>query len=212
MFNKKKLIMKNFKRLFLVAVAVVTMSLSVSAGGLKWGVKAGVALNNIHFSEEILNDFTNNDNQAGFTGGLMVEFTVPVVNLGFDASLMYVHRDAVEDGLGNKMNRDYIEIPINLKYKLGLPVVGNVVTPYIFAGPSFAFKMGKSEIEDFIKSQKCDIALNLGLGVELFNHLQLSGSYSFGMTKAVEFLGATVNEAGIEGKNRYWTITAAYLF
>ena len=204
--------MKNFKRTLLVAVAVMIMSVSASAGGFKWGVKAGMALNNIHFSEDILNDLTDKENQAGFTGGLMVEFTVPVINLGFDASVMYVHRNSLEDGAGNKLNRDYIEIPVNLKYKLSLPAVGNVVTPFIVAGPSFAFKTGKSEIEDFVKSQKCDIALNVGVGIELFSHLQVSGSYGFGITKALEFTGTNINAAGIEGKNKYWTIAAAYLF
>ena len=202
--------MKNFKRT-LFAIAIVLMSVSASAGGLKWGVKAGVALNNIHFSEDILNDLGNSDNHAGFTGGLMMEFTVPVINLGFDASVMYVHREAIETGT-EKLNRDYIEIPINLKYKIGLPIVGNVVTPYLFTGPSFAFKTGKSEIKDFVKSKKCDIAWNVGLGVELVKHLQVSASYGFGITKALDFVGKDVNAAGIEGKNRYWTVTAAYLF
>ena len=29
----------------------------------------------------------DNDNRAGFTGGVQVEFTVPVINLGFDAGV-----------------------------------------------------------------------------------------------------------------------------
>lgn len=203
--------MKNFKRM-LIALAVVLMSVSASAGGFKWGVKAGVALNNIHFSgEELKDDILNTDNHAGFTGGLMVEFTVPVINLGFDASLMYVHREAIENGT-EKMNRDYIEIPVNLKYKLSLPLVSNVLTPYLFTGPSFAFKTGKSEITDFVKSKKCDIAWNIGLGLELVKHLQIGASYGFGITKALDFVGKDVNAAGIEGKNKYWTVTAAYLF
>ena len=204
--------MKNFKRILLLAIIMVVMGFSASAGGFRFGLKAGMTLNNIHFSEDILNDFVDKDNQAGFTGGAMVEFTFPVVGLGVDASLMYVHRNSIKNADGDKINRDYIEIPLNLKYKLGLPLIGKVVTPYVFAGPSFAFKTGKSEITDFVKSQKCDVAINLGLGLELFNHVQVSGSYGFGITKALEVVGTNVNAAGIDGKNRYWTITAAYLF
>ena len=169
--------MKNFKRT-LFAIAIVLMSASASAGGFKWGVKAGVALNNIHFNEDILNDLGNSDNHAGFTGGLMMEFTVPVINLGFDASVMYVHREAIETG-SEKLYRDYIEIPINFKYKIGLPIVGNVVTPYLFTGPSFAFKTGKSEIKDFVKSKKCDIAGNVGVGVDKAGHHHLAGTVDF---------------------------------
>lgn len=203
--------MKNLKRILLVAIAIVAMSATASAGGFRWGVKAGVALNNLHFSEDVLDDITSKDNHAGFTGGLMCEFTIPVINLGFDASLMYVHREAIETGT-EKLNRDYIELPIHLKYKISLPVVNNVITPYLFAGPSFAFKTGKSEIVDFVKSKKCDVALNLGVGVELVKHLQVSASYGIGLTKALEFTGKLNQSAGIEGKNKYWTLTAAYLF
>lgn len=202
--------MKNLKRMLFV-VAVVLMGLSASAGGFRFGVKAGVALNNLHFSEEAINDLKDKDNQAGFTGGVMAEFTIPVVNLGVDASLMYVHRPAMENENG-KMKRDYIEIPVNFKYKVSLPFVGDLITPYAFTGPSFAFKTGKSEIKDFVKSKKCDIAWNVGLGVELFKHVQVGASYGFGITKAVELMGANNQSAGIDGKNRYWTITAAYLF
>lgn len=202
--------MKNLKRMLFV-VAVVLMGLSASAGGFRFGVKAGVALNNLHFSKDAINDLKDKDNQAGFTGGVMAEFTIPVVNLGVDASLMYVHRPAMENENG-KMKRDYIEIPVNFKYKVSLPFVGDLITPYAFTGPSFAFKTGKSEIKDFVKSKKCDIAWNVGLGVELLKHVQVGASYGFGITKAVELMGANNQSAGIDGKNRYWTITAAYLF
>lgn len=195
----------------LFVVAVVLMGLSASAGGFRFGVKAGVALNNLHFSKDAINDLKDKDNQAGFTGGVMAEFTIPVVNLGVDASLMYVHRPAIENENG-KMKRDYIEIPVNFKYKVSLPFVGDLITPYAFTGPSFAFKTGKSEIKDFVKSKKCDIAWNVGLGVELLKHVQVGASYGFGITKAVELMGANNQPAGIDGKNRYWTITAAYLF
>ena len=202
--------MKNLKRTLLVAVAVVLMSATASAGGFRWGIKAGVALNSLHFDEEILNDVKNTDNQAGFTGGLMCEFTVPVIGLGVDASVMYMHRaDKYEN---EDLNRDYIEIPINLKYKISLPVVNNVVTPYLFTGPSFAFLTGKTEINEALKSKRCDVAWNFGVGVELFKHLQVGASYGLGITKAVELVSDDIKAAGIEGKNKYWTVTAAYLF
>ncbi len=205
--------MKNVKRFLMVAIAVVLLGTTASAGGFRFGVKAGVALNNLHFSEDAWNDLSDSDNQAGFTGGIVCEFTVPIINLGLDASLMYVHRSAIEDGDGGKMNRDYIELPINVKYKFGIPVISNILTPYLFTGPSFAFKTGKDEIKDFVKSKKCDVAWNFGLGVEVVKHLQVSASYGLGITKALEFTGQKDGgAAGIEGKNRYWTVTAAYMF
>lgn len=92
--------------------------------------------------------------------------------------------------------------------------MSNIITPYIFTGPSFAFKTGKSEIEDFVKAKKCDIAWNFGLGVELIKHLQIGASYGIGLTKTLQMVGMTESgsAANIEGKNKYWTVTAAYLF
>lgn len=201
------------KRLLLAAVAVVLMSSTAYAGGFKFGVKVGTAINKLHFDKNAaVEDLTNSKNRAGLTAGLMCEFTVPVINLGFDASVMYVHRESLKDGEGNKLNRDYIEIPLNLKYKIGLPVVSNIITPYIFTGPSFAFKTGKSEIENFVKAKKCDVAWNFGLGVELVKHLQIGASYGIGLTKTLQVAGMTEDGANIDGKNKYWTITAAYLF
>ena len=55
------------------------------------------------------------------------------------------------------------------------------------------------------------MAWNFGFGVQLLGHLQVGASYGIGMTKAFEKIGA-VEGVDIQGKNRYWTVTAAYLF
>lgn len=201
--------MKNLKRMLFVAIAVVLLGTTATAGGFRWGIKAGMALNSIHFNDKAWNDVKSTDNRAGFTGGLMCELTIPVINLGVDASLMYMHRS--DKGENENMNRDYIELPINLKYKIGLPIVGNIVTPYIFTGPSFAVLAGKTEIAEGLKSKRCDVAWNFGLGVELFKHLQVGASYGLGITKAMEVAGK-VEGKNIEGKNKYWIVTAAWLF
>lgn len=210
--------MKNFKRMLFVAITVVLMSATASAGGFRWGIKAGMALNSVHFDkEQILNDVKDTNNRAGFTGGLTCEFTIPVINLGLDASLMYMHRS---DIVGKEdISRNYFELPINLKYKLALPLVEKVVIPYIFTGPSFAVLAGKTEITESFKNKRFDISWNIGLGVELFKHLQVGASYGFGIGNTMKYInkisdGALdgIENKPIEGKNKYWTITAAWLF
>lgn len=177
------------------------------------GPRVGVNVNKFHFDESTF----NKDNRAGFTGGLEIEFTIPVINLGFDISAMYVHRSATvlegTDGTTTRnINSDYIEIPLNLKYKFGLPVVGKIITPYIFTGPSFAFLTSKKDVSEFLRTKKSDIAWNVGVGLQLFTHLQIGASYGFGLTKALQYVDNDHQAANIEGKNRYWTITAAWLF
>lgn len=198
--------MKSSIRIIVLAVVAMIIAIPASAQ-FRFGIKAGVALNSLHFSSDYLENL-NSDNRAGFTGGLMAEFMLPIGGLGLDASLMYVHRSAEEgvdtdaaEGEVSFAKRDYIEIPINLKYKFSIPAVSSIVAPYIFTGPSIAFLV--SDSKDIYK--KCDFAWNVGAGVELVRHLQVSASYGFGITKLVAERDANV-------KNRYWTLTAAYLF
>lgn len=198
-------------RRMVVAVALMAAFAVPASAQFSFGVKAGVAVSDMKFNKDVLDA----DNRAGFTGGVMAEVMIPMTNIGVDASLMYVRRNTeFMDKLGDseKSHRDYIEIPVNLKWKIGLPIVGSIVSPYIFTGPSFAFLTSKKDIEDAYKNKTFDVSWNVGLGVQLMKKIQVGASYGFGLTKAVEMVTDDVNAAGIEGKNRYWTITAAYLF
>lgn len=196
-------------RLFFAAAAVAIAALAVqpAAAQFRIGPRVGLNVNKLHFDKELL----GNENRAGFNAGLMAEFTVPVVGIGFDISAMYVRRSAewAQQQLIDK--REYIEIPLNLKYKLNIPIVNSIIRPFLTTGPSFSFLTSKKSWTAF-RNKSCDVAWNFGLGVELLRHLQIAASYGVGMTKAFETIGAINGSAGIEGKNRYWTVTAAYLF
>lgn len=200
--------MANFKRFWIVAV--VLMAFIPASAQFKFGPRLGVAVNSLHFDKEVF----NKDNQAGFTGGLQAEFTVPLIGVGGDVSVMYVHRSSKwmdAQNMPQTAKSDYIDIPLNFKYKLSIPAISSIIAPYVFTGPDFAFLVSKEIIDDF-KSSKFDVAWNFGLGVELIKHLQVSASYGLGLTKALQAVDLKQNAAGIEGKNRYWTITAAWLF
>lgn len=204
--------MKTIRRIAL-ALALVLAVAGTASAQFRFGVRAGIQTNSLHFDKSTL----DSDNHVGFTGGLMAEFTVPVIGVGADLSLMYTHRDRgylVMDADGNLEDSkgiNYIEIPLNLKWKIGIPVIQKIVRPYVFTGPSFAFLTSKRAITDAIKNKSCDVAWNVGFGVELFSHLQASACYGFGMTKAFDFVGVTEANA-INARTRCWTITAAYLF
>ena len=65
---------------------------------------------------------------------VMAEFTVPVLNLGFDASVLYAQRSVKISGAnGNSVtdNRSYIDIPVNFKWKMSLFGIGNIVAPFL---------------------------------------------------------------------------------
>lgn len=206
------------KQIFIAVALIATVAVPATAQ-FKFGPRLGVAINNLHFSskQDAVNDLISTDNRAGFTGGLMAEFTAPVIGIGVDASLMYVRRsvktiDSEKPNVDNKvLKRDYFEIPINLKYKFSLPVAGNAVSPFLTTGPSFAFATSKEAIKEAYKNKAVDVAWNIGLGVEFVKHLQIAASYGFGLSKSLTNIMG-VNDIDVEGKTRCWTITAAYLF
>lgn len=208
--------MKNFKRIMIAMLAVLAVAFSANAQ-FRFGVKAGVNINSLSVSN--LGDNFSSDNRTGFTGGLMTEFTVPIIGIGMDASLMYVHRtDNIEQGTNvaglinlPSTKGDYLEIPINLKYKLGLPVVGKIITPYIYTGPAFAFRCSSKAISEAYEKKAVDVAWNVGIGLQLVNHLQIGAGYGFGLNNTLKYIGQGTPGADT-GKSNSWTITAAYLF
>lgn len=204
----------------LLAATLIVLAAVPAAAQFRFGPRIGTEVNSMRLNSDVF----DNENRAGFTGGVMIEFTVPIINLGFDLSAMYVHRvsssKALTDASANDQSlvaadnfkkRDYIEIPLNLKYKLGLPVVGRIISPYIFTGPSFSVLASKKYINEAYRNKTFDVAWNFGLGVELFNHLQVGASYGIGLNKTVEAVSSFTTNP-IEGKNKYWTVTAAWLF
>lgn len=194
----------------IVVILAAFLAIMPASAQFRFGIKAGVNVSSLHFNNTVLDDLKNSDNRTGFTGGLMCEFTVPIIGLGFDLSAMYTHRvNDVQTAAVAKYSNDYIEIPINLKYKLGLPVIGKIITPYFFTGPSFAFLTSKKRIENAFQNKATDVTWNLGAGLQLLNHLQIGANYGWGINKAVEYIGTS---AGETAKINGWTVTAAYLF
>ncbi|MCM1021781.1 MAG: PorT family protein [Muribaculum sp.] len=199
-------------RTIILSLVVVAAAFGAqhTAAQFRFGVKAGMNVSSMHFSSKVLDA----DNRMGFTGGLTTEFTVPVIGLGFDLSAMYVHRNdrwAREEESGTN-NRDYIEIPLNLKYKIGLPVVGKIVTPYLTTGPSVSFLTSRRAINDAMRNKSVDWAWNFGFGLQLLSKVQVGASYGLGLTNALKATGVDNSTKNIDGKNRYWTVTAAYFF
>ena len=184
--------MKALKKI-LVALMILVMGAGVANAQFKFGVKAGVNVN--HLSLKGLDD----NNKAGWTAGVMTEFQVPIVGLCLDLSVMYAR-------LNDSADKNFLQIPLNLKYKFQLPVVSSFLSPYLFTGPSFDFKLSKkTDLKTF------QPVWNVGLGIELVRHLQIGASYGFGLTNIMKHVDMGDYNVG-KWHNNYWTISAAYLF
>mgnify|MGYP005942946161 FL=1 len=202
--------MKSIKAILLTLVMIIGASAIPAQAQFKFGPKVGLTVNDFHFNKSVMDA----ENQTGWTAGLMTEFTVPVIGLGFDLSAMYVRRNSefMRENNLTKDNRDYIEIPLNLKYKFSLPLISKILVPYLGVGPSVSFLTSRRHIENAYKNKSVDWAMNFGFGVQLLSHIDVNARYGLGMSKAVKLIQSGAGDGDIDGKNRYWTISVAYLF
>lgn len=205
--------MKRTKHLLIVALMAIFACAHANAE-FRFGVKAGLNVNKLHLSDMAAN--VKSDNQCGVTAGLMTEFTVPIIGIGFDLSLMYTHmNNDIEEGVNQGcVGKNFLEIPLNLKYKFTLPVVSSILKPMVYTGPTMALKLDKSTFRD-LQTKTVQMGWNIGVGLELVKHLQISGGYTFGINnvaKKVSVLNDNVSIGNVKVKNNYWTVTAAWLF
>ena len=108
--------------------------------------------------------------------GVMTEFRSYLIGLCFDLSAMYtrmnteLQTETAEDNIG----KNFLEIPLNIKYKFGLPVVGNVFSPTSL--PALICNQARQEFYRSLQDQDLPVAWNVGIGFEIVKHLQIAGS------------------------------------
>ncbi|MDO3390862.1 porin family protein [Bacteroides sp. ET489] len=192
--------MKKFFGVFLVAICCLAMATPAQAQLLKWGLKGGLSMSKLDFKNG-----PTSDNTTGFFIGPMAEFTVPVIGLGIDGALMYSQRGEDE------WKQQGIEIPVNLKYTIGL---GSMLGVYVAAGPDFFFNFKDTKWEGF-DTKATQVGLNIGAGVKLIQHLQIGVNYQIPLGDSFSWKGvgeALGDEIGGNGKTKTWQISLAYLF
>lgn len=208
--------MKNFKHSILLLFIVMATAFSANAK-FGYGPKAGINIDKFSTNS----DMFSSDNRCGFTVGATAEYIVPAVGVGFDVSLMYSQlstTSADKDLTAVKVKTgNFLEIPLHLKYQLSIPAISKILAPYIYTGPSVAFKFGGNN--DYFTTNKTQWGWDLGLGVTLIKHLQIGAGYTWGMNKVAKWAvpvvvnGAQVDTTNeIKVRNNYWTVTAAWMF
>lgn len=203
------------KKILTLVVLLATITVAAQAQ-VKFGVKGGLNLTNMKFDNSIV----DKSNQTGFFIGPTINFTLPVVGLGIDASALYDQRSAKIEGSDDKLKQQSIQIPVNLRYGFGL---GNTASFYIFAGPQFGFNIGdkttnllNNALEWRLKDS--NLSANLGVGLMLLNHLQVSANYNvaLGTTGETNVVNSTLSTAGniLTGKTKAnaWQLSVAYFF
>ena len=160
-------------------------------------------------------------NKAGFFAGVTVKFQLPIVGLGIDGAALYDQREGdIEVGTTTeKLKSQSIQVPINLRYEIGLGESANI---FIFAGPQVGFNIGDktkdlwSDMAEW-RLKTSNFSANVGLGFTLMSHLQLSANYNIalGTTGEVDFKSAvdkTWDTVKGDAKANSWQIALAYYF
>jgi opacity protein-like surface antigen len=207
--------MKKYFTLALLAVA--SFFATPSQAQIQFGLKGGLNVTNMSLSEDVV----SSSNRAGFFIGPTVKFTLPIVGLGVDASALYDQREAKikysEDNTNiseENIKQQAIVIPINLRYGFGL---GDMASLYFFAGPQFGFNVGDKSQSLYNnvaqwKLKDSNFSVNVGAGVMLINHLQISANYNIACGKTGDFTVLNTAKSLGNGKANAWQIALAYYF
>ena len=210
-FGPRKLLLQmnmNKKLAFSFFLLVMTIaSVMPAQAQVRFGLRGGLTLGELKFDRNVI----DSDNRVGYSGGLLLDFNIPVVGLGIEASLMYTHRDNRLTDHDRIFKRDYIDIPVYARYRLALPAIKRVIVPMVYTGPDFSILFSENAPENY-KNRKTYLSWDVGAGADLFNRVRVTATYGIGISKAMEYVDSEFNGDKVEGKDRYWTVSAALLF
>lgn len=183
----------------------------------RWGIVAVGNYSNLKFNQDLISV----DKGFGGGAGLMGEIIIPGIGFAVDGSVIYsafttnVHlgerRVWSNDGFGNETLCNHtIDIPLNLKFKYtNLNGIENIIAPLAYVGPSFTVHVGDgSKGADAMSYKRIAFGIHVGAGCELFRRVQVSASYTWGITKTL----STIKLDDFEAKNKYWRLQVAYMF
>lgn len=207
------------KRLISLVFVLTAMTLSLQAQGVNFGIKGGLNIMKMTFSEDVY----KSDNQTGFYLGPTIKISLPL-GWGVDIAALYDQRSAkIESGDASyqpassgestnsgdeKINQKTLQIPINLRYNIGL---GSKAGLYLAAGPQFGFPVGdkvyNTKVGEY-RLKDANLSINFGAGVYLLKHLEIGFTYNLAAGKSGEFK----NWNDVDTHNNAWQIGAAIYF
>lgn len=170
----------------LLLLGLTAAPATVQAQSFDWGIVAGLNMSRLKVSGDALQTVKDNgDYKAGWYVGPKVYFNT-VIGLGIDASLQYSERklqmQSKSDVVGSETETyRTIEIPINLRYNIGL---GKTLGVYVSTGPQFGFALqnmnwGNVGTGYNFSRENMNTTWNVGAGLRLMQHLEVGIGYNF---------------------------------
>ena len=199
---------------FLLSILAAVVCVAASAE-FRWGPTAGVNVTSYKYSQDLFAI----DPSVGGGAGIMGELMFPGIGFGIDLGLNYnMHGSKLylgdkkvwaSDGYGIEQSYLHtIELPINLRFKYtNLNGIERKIAPFVYGGPLFSIIAGHSTL-DALKYSGGSVMLQCGVGAELFEHLQISAGYYWGMTYETQ----TIKLEDLTSRSQGWRVNLTYLF
>ena len=219
----------------LTLLFVLASALPAAAIGFDWGVTGGWNYSKV----KIKNFKTSFDtsNRAGWFIGPKVYLSLPL-GFGVDASVQYSLKrmnmgDYVYDADGFAVknadgtyptvsttnNYHSFEIPVNLRYSIGLGKLGSV---YFATGPQFGFGIGNTKWTNYagvFKKENMVTTWNVGAGLKVLGHVEVGVGYNFAFGKTgtttvtkTDNLGNVIGLQDMDFKTNTFQVQLTYVF
>ncbi len=200
--------MKKFISSLLIAAGLM-LAIPSQAQLVKFGVKGGYNLSKPTY--QISSSTTTGKQHSGFFFGPTAEITIPFLGFGVDGALLYSQKGiAVTSDKYSTVQQQEIAIPVNLKYTIGNSLAGI----FIFGGPQFAYNMSSSKNDGYrtYSFNKSNVTFNVGLGIKMVNHLQITANYNIPCNNTANYTVDTAAGQERSVKNKSWQFAAAWYF
>ena len=193
--------------LFITTLLIATAAASGQTTS-RWGITAGATINEVHFKQH---DIVPSKRAVGPQLGVTGEMNFSGIGFGVEGSLLYSLKQGKvnygertiweSQGLGDEMvSMHYLDVPLHLKFKYNrLGGAESTIMPMVFVGPQFSFLMHGNH-GDINKYSPVSVYLDMGLGCELMERVQLRGGYNFSIGQSFHTKMLDENVA----KNRTW--------
>ena len=144
---------------------------------------------------------------------------IPGIGFGVDFGLRYnlhgskvnfgAHKIWASSGLGNdNVYLHTVQIPVNLRFKYTrLNGLEDTIAPFAYAGPVFSFTVGSNNCPA-IEKPTGSVALQCGIGAELWRQFQISAGYYWGVTYEVR----TIKLDNFSARPQGWNVNFTFLF
>jgi hypothetical protein len=198
----------------IILTTLLATALSASAE-FRWGPTAGVNFSTFHWKQPLL----DTSSRTGFQAGVLGELMIPGIGFGIDLGLNYNMHGAhmnfgdfvvwESDGIKDQnVWMHTIQIPVNLKFKwTRMNGFEQTLAPFVFGGPVFNFNVATNS-QPALEHPAGYVSMQCGAGVELFEHWQISGGYSWGISYEIR----TIKLDNYSAQYRGGFVNVTYLF